>query len=81
MRYWTGGLLAASLAIVVFWGLFEWAEFMKGVIEKKEEIWEPDARIFQIGECEYVFWQYGHGSDMEHHAGCKNPIHEKRTTK
>lgn len=40
--------------------------------------WErdhPDIEVREIEGCTYIFWHKGYGSDFEHHAGCKNPIH------
>lgn len=31
--------------------------------------------IIMVRDCEYVLWHRGYGSDMEHYAGCTNPIH------
>lgn len=33
--------------------------------------------IYEIGGCQYVVLRAGYGSDLEHHAGCNNPIHQK----
>lgn len=32
-------------------------------------------QIVKLRNCEYVLWHNGHGSDMEHYAGCTNPQH------
>ena len=34
--------------------------------------------VIKVKDCEYVLWENGYGSDMEHYEGCKNPIHDCR---
>lgn len=31
--------------------------------------------IVKVKDCDYVFWNKGYGSDMEHYAACSNPLH------
>lgn len=40
----------------------------KELIESNRNI---DYRIEKIGECDYVFWFNGYGSDMEHYNRCE----------
>lgn len=34
-----------------------------------------EVAVVKIKDCEYVFWDYYRGSDMEHYAGCTNAAH------
>ena len=33
--------------------------------------------VVRVRDCDYVILHKGYGSDLEHYAGCENPIHNK----